>query len=55
MAGQLGLDGRGVPDEQEPDLEVPRRDERAIDDDGRPGIAAHGVDRDTHNQLTASS
>ena len=41
------------PDEQQPDLEVPRRDERAIDDDGRPGVTAHGVDRDTHDQLPA--
>ena len=46
MAGQLGLDRGGVADEQEPDLQVPRRDERAIDDDGRSGVTAHGVDRD---------
>ena len=48
------LDRGGVADEQQPDLQVPRRDERAIDDDGRPGVAAHGVDRDAHElaQLT---
>jgi hypothetical protein len=48
MAGQLGFDGGAIPDEQEAYLEVARRDKRAIDDDGRPGIAAHGVDRYAH-------
>ncbi len=48
VAGQLVLYGRGVPHEEKPDLEVTRRDERPIDDNGRPGVAAHGVDRDTH-------
>ena len=45
---QLRFDRGAVSHEQQPDLEVPRRDQRAIDDDGRPGVAAHGVDRDTH-------
>ena len=44
VARQLALDRGGVADQQQPDLQVPRRDQRAIDDDGRPGVAAHGVD-----------
>src|SRR5262249_51829666 len=48
MARQLGLDRGGVADEQEADLQVPRRDERPVDDDRRARVAAHGVDRDSH-------
>jgi hypothetical protein len=51
VTGQLGLDGGGVPDEQQPDLEVACRDERAIDDHRWPGVAAHGVDRDAQTTL----
>ena len=49
VPGQLRFDRGRVSDEQQPDLEVPRRDQRPIDDDGRPGVAAHGVDRNTHD------
>jgi len=37
--------------EKEADLEVPRRDERAVNDDRRAGVAAHGVDRDAQALL----
>ena len=44
MTGELGLDRCGVADEQQADLQMPGGDERTVDDDGRPGIAAHGID-----------
>ena len=48
MPRELALDASRVADEQQPDLQVPRGDERAVDDGGRRVVAAHGVDRDAH-------
>ena len=45
---QLGADDRGIARKQQADLQVPRGDERAVHDEGRTGIAAHGVDGDAH-------
>jgi hypothetical protein len=48
MARQLALDRRGVADENEPDLQVPRSDERTVDDAARGVVAAHGIYSYTH-------
>ena len=54
MARQLALDRAGVADEQQPDLQVTRGDERAVDDDRRARVAAHGVDGYAHHSRVRS-
>jgi hypothetical protein len=45
MPSELRGDEAGVAGQQQSDLQMARRDERAVDHDRRPPIAAHGVDR----------
>jgi hypothetical protein len=58
MPPQLGVDNVASADEQEPDLQVPGRDQRSVDDASGSMVTAHGVDGDAHQesfQLSASS
>jgi hypothetical protein len=48
MPCEFGFDDRRRAGEQHADLQVPRRDQGPVDDDGGPEIAAHDVDGDTH-------
>jgi hypothetical protein len=52
MARQFAFDFSGIPDQEESDLQMPRRDERTIDDTPRTVVAPHRVDGDAH-QSTA--
>jgi hypothetical protein len=55
MPGQLALDQCAIADQEEADLQVPRGDERPVDDAARGVITAHGVNGYTQNQLPADS
>jgi hypothetical protein len=54
MPSQLPLDQLGVTDQQESDLQMPRRNERAVDDAARGVVAAHGVNGYTHSEAISS-
>ena len=54
MPGQLPLDQLGVADQQEPDLKMPRRNERTVDDAARGVVAAHGVNGYAHSEAISS-
>jgi hypothetical protein len=53
MAGEFALDGSAIANQQEPDLKMPRGDERSVNDGAGSIIAAHGVDGDTQTQATS--
>ena len=54
MPRELGARSRrAIADEQQADLQVPRRDERAVDDAAGAVIAAHRVDGDAHSVQVA--
>jgi hypothetical protein len=48
MPRELPLDGRAIADEQQPDLQMTRRNEGTVDNGSRTVVAAHGVDCDAH-------
>jgi hypothetical protein len=55
MARQLALDGVAMPDEQQPDLQVPRRHQRAIDDGPGGIVAPHRVNGYPHGTRPTGS
>ena len=53
MPRQLALDRARVADEQQPDLQMTRGDQRPVDDAAGPVVAAHRVDGDAHRSATS--
>ena len=52
MTRELGFNRHGVAHEEQTDLQVTRRHERAVDDRCRSRVVPHGVDGNAHRQMS---
>ena len=52
MARELGINRRRIAHEQQPDLQMARCHERAVDDRCRSRVVPHGVDGNAHRQMS---